>query len=308
MKTKKFNIVIPLYKTEGHLSQLLDELEKLSREWSFEVIFVDDFSPDNTYQRLLEIAENYSFDMEVFRLGKNVGQHSATLIGLQQVKEEFAITIDDDLQHSPFEIPKLIQKYEETQADLIYGLYEVKQHSFIRNLGSKLLKKIVKWSNNKLDNITSFRLIKKEVLHSLKNYSQPIVFLDEYLIDFSSTVDFTIVKHEKRADGTSSYSSDKLFQFALGIILYHSTFPLRFITRLGLLMSITFFGIGIYYICQKLFYDAQIGFTSIIVSIFFSSGIILFALGIIGEYIRKIWVSQNTLNHINIRSHHVFKK
>lgn len=308
LKTNKFDIVVPVYNASKHIHKLLDELEILFQELSFRVILVDDFSSDNTYQTILALEKDYSFDIDFIRLAKNLGQHSATFVGLQHVQEEFAITIDDDLQHHPQEIKKLIARYEETNADLIYGAYEQKNHSFFRNLASSILKILVKWSNKKLTNITSFKLIKLEVIQAFQHHTQPIVFIDEYLINFSTHTEVVTVKHYSREDGKTSYSNAKLFQFAISIILYHSSIPLQFITKLGILMSATFFGIGCYFIWEKLFHDAQIGFTSIIVSIFFSSGLILFALGIIGEYIRKIWSNQNSLNNIIIRSHHVFKR
>lgn len=308
MKSDFFNIVVPVYNASQHIDKLLDELEQLFHEKKFKLILVDDGSTDATHSRLLEILDNYSFITELVRLGKNTGQHSATLIGLQYVQGEFAVTIDDDLQHRPSEIKKLVEAYYQTGADLIYGIYENKKHSFYRNMGSWLLKRIVRFSNPKLVNITSFRLIKSEIIQPFKHSQQPIVFIDEYLINASLSTQFVTVQHNKRIDGKSTYSNQRLIRFALNIILFHSTIPLQFITKLGILMSVTFLGIGGYFIWQKIFEGAQIGFTSIIVAIFFSSGLILFALGIIGEYIRKIWIAQNSLCTIFIRSHNVFRR
>lgn len=308
LKNTDFDIVIPVYNASKRISSLLDALQEFYTNFSFRVILIDDFSKDDSFQKIQTIQSAYSFEIELIRLAKNVGQHSATMIGLSHTKGEFAITLDDDLQHHPGQIDKLITVYNETSADLIYGVFTEKKHSFVRNIGSFLLKQIVKLSNPRLVNITSFRLIKKEILNSFKDKTSPIVFLDEYLINYSSTVEMVKVDHFKREDGKSSYSYLKLIGFALNIILFHSSLPLKFITRLGLIMSLSFFGIGCYFIWQKLMEDVQIGFTSIIVSIFFSSGLVLFALGIIGEYIRKIWSSQNQLHNIVIRSHDVFKR
>lgn len=309
MKAFDFDIVVPVYNASNRLKALLDTLEGQLSELSFRVILVDDFSKDDSCGKIIDLQAAYSYEIEVLSLGSNVGQHSATMVGLAHVQGEFAVTIDDDLQHHPKEIRKLIAVYKEKKPDLIYGSYIEKRHSFTRNIGSFLLKQIVKISNKRLINITSFRLIKKEVLSSFQQSDKQIVFIDEPLIHFSSSIEYVKVEHQKREDGeVSSYSYRKLIAFALNIILFHSSLPLQFITRLGLLMSLTFFGIGCYYIWQKFFLDVQLGFTSIIVSIFFSSGLILFALGIIGEYIRKIWTSQNQLNNIVIRSHNVFKR
>ncbi len=308
MKTNPFDIVIPMYNASERIEHLLDELAILFQSMTFRLILVDDFSKDNTVQKIKEIQANYPFEMELIRLSKNEGQHNATMIGLSFVKNEFVITLDDDLQHHPDQIPTLIQAYQQSDADLIYGAYHVKKHSLIRNIGSAVLKFIVKLSNPKLVNITSFRLVKKDVLKPFENNFKPIILLDEYLINQAASVEKITIEHHKSNGNSSTYSYRKLINFAINIILFHSAFPLRFITRLGLYMSLIFTVIGCYFIWQKFFQDVQIGFTSIIVSIFFSSGLILFALGIIGEYIRKIWVSQSQLNTILIRSHDVFER
>lgn len=308
LKIVDFDIVIPVYNASKRITTLLDALKEFYADFSFRVILVDDFSKDNTYQIIKTNQSEYPFEIELIRLAKNVGQHSATMIGLNYITGKFAITLDDDLQHHPREIVKLIDVYYDKDPDLIYGVFIDKKHSFIRNIGSYLLKQIVKLSNPRLVNITAFRLIKKEILNSFEDNNKPIVFLDEYLINYSSTVELIKVEHFKREEGKSSYSYFKLIGFALNIIMFHSSIPLKFITRLGLVMSLSFFGIGCYFIWQKLVQDVEMGFTSIIVSIFFSSGLILFALGIIGEYIRKIWSSQNQLNNIVIRSHDVFER
>jgi glycosyltransferase involved in cell wall biosynthesis len=308
LKTTNFDIVIPLFNAANRVELLLDALNEHLKNEPFRVILVDDFSKDKTLQTVSEIQGKYPFEIELIQLAQNKGQHNATMIGLTHVKGTFAITIDDDLQHFPDQIKRLTERYYQTNADLIYGTYESKKHTVVRNLGSYLLQKIIKFSNPRLVNITSFRLIKKEILSSFSKTTTPIVFIDEYLINYASTVEFVAVEHRKRTGDKSSYSYAKLVAFALNIILFHSSIPLKFITRIGLLMSVVFFGIGSYFIWQKLFYSVQLGYTSIIVSIFFSSGLILFALGIIGEYIRRIWTNQNTLNNIVIRSHVIFER
>lgn len=308
LKATNFDIVIPLFNASKRIVSVLDALQERATVYSFRVILVDDFSADDTFQKVSEIQQNYSFEIELIQLAKNGGQHNATMVGLSRVQGDFAITMDDDLQHHPSQFEKIIEEYQHSNSDLIYGVYKQKKHSFTRNVGSALLKMIVRMSNPRLVNITSFRLVKSEVLKSFDKTNKPIVFLDEYLINLARNTSFVKVEHSKREEGKSSYSYGKLIAFAINIILFHSSVPLKFITRIGLIMSLTFFGIGCYFIWQKLFNDVQIGFTSIIVSIFFSSGLTLFALGIIGEYIRKIWTSQNQLNTIVIRKQILFEK
>ena len=125
-------------------------------------------------------------------------------------------------------------------------------------------------------------------------------FVDDYLLLGAQKVKSCIVEHHAREQGKSGYTIFKLIKMAVSILLLHSTLPLKIISRLGLWMSIAFFVMGCYYIYKKLVFDAEIGFTSLIVAIFFSTGLILFSLGIIGEYIRRIWVSKQQLDQVII--------
>ena len=112
------------------------------------------------------------------------------------------------------------------------------------------------------------------------------------------------MNHAERMEGKSTYSTYRLISFAMSILLYHSGFPLRFISRLGLIIAFICFLLGLYFIYAKIMFNAPIGFTSIIVSIFFSTGLVLFSLGIIGEYIRKLWIHSSSLKSIQIRELH----
>src|SRR5690606_29868314 len=134
--------------------------------------------------------------------------------------------------------------------------------------------------------------------------SSPVIFVDVYLLESSGKISTCKVTHAKRAAGESTYSNRKLVKLMIGILLFHSSLPLKLIVRFGLLMSAVFFGLSCYYVYQKLFNDVEMGFTSIIVAIFLSTGLILVSLGIIGEYIRRIWVNQNNLERVIIAEQH----
>jgi hypothetical protein len=142
--------------------------------------------------------------------------------------------------------------------------------------------------------------MKRQVLQLLPNQAQKVFFLDDMLLMSASKVDSIAVNHNERKIGKSGYSWFKLINMALSIILLHSSFPLRLISRAGLFISVVFFFVGSYYIYKKFMYDAVLGYTSIIVSIFFSTGLILFSLGIIGEYIRRMWEHLQRLDGVII--------
>ena len=140
--------------------------------------------------------------------------------------------------------------------------------------------------------------MRSNVVAVFKNMQVPVLFVDEYLFQYSRKHAGCLVQHSPRHTGKSNYSGFRLFKMAMEILLFHSAIPLKLITRFGLLMSFVFFVLGCFYIWQKMFNDVQLGFTSLVVAIFFSTGMILLSLGIIGEYIRRIWVSQHSLDRI----------
>lgn len=294
------DIVIPLYKTESGLQALVNRLNEwtASVTLSVRVIFVDDGSPDRTFETLTALLPQARFAYKVLRLAVNYGQYRATAVGFSHTEAPLVATLDDDLQHDPFQLNTMIKALIDNDLDLVYGVYEKRHHSFFRTFSSRLLKKILFSDGRDFSAATSFRLMKSNVVAVFKNMQVPVLFVDEYLIQYSRKHAGCVVLHAPRLTGKSNYSNLKLFKIALEILLFHSAIPLKLITRFGLMMSFVFFVLGCFYIWQKMFNDVQLGFTSLVVAIFFSTGMILLSLGIIGEYIRRIWVSQHSLDRI----------
>ena len=205
------------------------------------------------------------------------------------------------MQHDPYDIDKLFESLIQNNHDLVFAKYHVKKHHSIRNLGTKVLQTILKWADRDYSMVTSFRLMKKEIIQPFKQRDHKVYFIEEYLLDAATNIGVVDVIHHERLQGNSNYSTYKLVRMAFLILILHSSFPLKMINRIGLLMAILFFGIGIYFIIQKVFFYAPLGFTSIIVSIFFSTGMILFSIGIIGEYIRKMWIQNQGMNKVILK-------
>jgi glycosyltransferase involved in cell wall biosynthesis len=287
----QYSVVVPVYNGANTVQALYQKtadffvLQKLS----FEIIFVDDASKDNSWQVLKALKKQSPQNISIYRLAKNAGQQKATLCGINQTNGNYIITIDDDLQTDPFEIKKLIAHQQETNADLVYGTYAEKKHSWFRNVGSK----IVNWLFHKFSSTytsgSSFRLIKKEVSDNLKNIYQKNLLLDEILCWYTDNISHTTVEHHESLKGKSEYSTIKLMLMTMNYIISYTIIPLRLMTYMGLIFSIVTFIFGLYFIYQKLFSYAELGFTSLIVAISFSTSLILFALGIIGEYITRLY-------------------
>lgn len=296
------SIVIPVYRSEPTIHKLVEQLNNWRKtiDYEIELIFVNDFSPDNSERILTKLLEHEKLPCKCISLAKNYGQHTATAIGFMHCNGDYIATMDDDLQHSPEDIDTLLKYLIQSESDLVYGNFEIKKHHLLRNTGTRLLQWVLSKEGRNFSMVTSLRVMKKQVLQLLPKEPQRVFFLDDVLLLSSGRVNSVAVNHYKRANGKSTYSWFKLFNLALSILLLHSSFPLRLISRIGLLISSIFFCIGSYYLYKKWMYDAVLGYTSIIVSIFFSTGLILFSLGIIGEYIRRIWEHIQRLDRVVI--------
>ncbi len=297
---QKIDVVIPVYKSEGSLNSLIEALVEWEKKSSLSVnyIFVEDGGKDGSFEVLIELLKHTKLNYSTFRLAQNYGQYTATAVGFHYSTAEFVATIDDDLQHAPHLIDQLFHSLEDNNSDLVYGVYQKKKHSAFRNFASWMLKRIMHIDGVNYNETSSFRVMNSSVIKGFKRDITPVYFLEEMLIKNAGRIKSIELEHGNRAEGKSSYSNFKLFQMALTMILFHSSIPLKLITRFGLLMSFVFFVIGVYFIYIKMVYNAPLGYTSIIVAIFFSTGLIMLSLGVIGEFIRKIWISQKRLDEV----------
>ncbi|MGM0565915.1 MAG: glycosyltransferase family 2 protein [Bacteroidota bacterium] len=290
-----YSVVVPVYNAEETLVSLFEGIisafESLRK--SVEVIFVDDGSKDQSWKVLTYLKNDYPDKVKAIRLAKNYGQHNAIFCGLSFVKESDVITIDDDLQTPPEEIIKLIKKHEETNADLVYGYYKRKKHNLWRNLGSKFLKKTSKTLYNAPGEGSSFKLIENKLVKDILNHYQNFVYIDELFLWYTEDIAFVEVRHISRKGGGSGYTAGKLLRLFFNITIYYTAVPLKLMTATGLIASLISFGFGIRFIIRKIFFDVPLGYTSMIVTILFSTSLILLSLGIIGEYLNRIYLVQN---------------
>jgi undecaprenyl-phosphate 4-deoxy-4-formamido-L-arabinose transferase len=287
------SIVIPVYEAAASIEKVIDELEKStflhSQKW--ELILVDDQSKDDSFHLIEKKAREYP-NILGLKLHKNVGQHSATLAGIREAKGALLITMDDDGEHPVEQLPKLVATLEETQADLVFGVPEASKKNFFRERLSKTYKRTARWFSEGYGEGSAFRLMRREIYTQLQRHSGPFIFIDEVLAWYTKSVVF-LPMHFLPSGKKSTYRSRQLFRLFSNIMFTYSSFPAQFLTKLGLASSFISFLLGMFFIVRKLFFKAQLGFTSIAVSILFSASIILLGLGIIAQYIYR----QNRLLH-----------
>lgn len=291
-----FQIVIPVYNSQDCLPELVSELAQFraNNQFNFEVLFIDDNCPSQSLLGLEQLAP--SFQYKIFSLSKNNGQHTATAFGLAQCTAPFAITMDDDLQHAPQHISLLLKAIQENELDLVYATFHEKKHEVWRNLGTRMLKRIFEQQGPHFELVTGYRIMSKSLYSIFNKALKQVVFIDAVLLENTDKVGHIVVSHQERAYGKSSYSKTALFKFALRILLFHSSMPLKIVTRFGFLLTLLSFSGVVYFVIQKYTYGAPLGFTSLIVAILFSTGIILSSIGIIGEFLRRMW-QQNQGHH-----------
>lgn len=286
------SVIIPTYNGEETISKLYQEISKVLKQnkISFEIIFIDDSSKDNSFKIINSICKK---DKKVkgILLSKNYGQHNAIYCGIQNSKGKYVITMDDDLQHPSYEIPKVL-KFLKSGYDVVYAVPKIHKHNFLRNFFSKLTKKIISimMQNNQAKNINSFRFFKSELVKQFKNINNSQVNIDSLL--FWSTSNFASIKvdHRERKLGKSGYTFFKLMTHTLNLITSFSSLPLKIATFIGLFISLIGFLLILQIFYSYFLHGSQVRgfyFTATIIIVF--SGVQLLTLGIIGQYISLIY-------------------
>ena len=287
-----YSLVIPVYNNQEGVTILVETVFTTLTATSFELILVDDFSSDLTWKKLKELKQRYP-EIKIIRLSKNVGQHVATLCGINESLGEFVLTMDDDLIVLPSEFSKLIETRNQASAKVVYGEFE-SNFGWKRKLLTFLYKKASKIEGENKGRGSSFRLIEGQLARTMASQHSNFVFIDEFLLWYTDEVEFVQVEKNENASTVSRYSTRDLIQKTGHLIMYSSDFPLKLVTYLGFIMSGVNLLIGVFFLYRK-FIDkiTEEGYASLIVSILFSTGLIIFSLGILSQYVRKILRNQN---------------
>jgi len=305
IENKNISVVVPVYNSSKSLlelhSRLISILKKISSH--YEIIMVDDGSRDNSYSVMKDIRINDP-NVKIIKLLKNFGQHNAVVCGFNYVGGDYIVTIDDDLQNPPEEIPMLLNKLLDG-FDVVIGVPVQKKHNLLRKIGSAVIMKLCNWILGYPKEIrqSSFRILRKIAVDNIIKIKTSYPYLPGYIaqvVSFDKIVNVKI-KHVKRKYGSSNYSLRRLLKLTLNLLINYSSLPLRIISIIGLLSSISSIIYGIFLIIRKLVSQTIVleGWTSIIVLVAFIGGLILFSLGIIGEYLKRI------INEISKRNQYI---
>jgi len=285
------SIVIPVYRGQDTIIPLIERLAAVlpGVAEQYEVLLVNDGSPDGSWEVVKKLAAQYPWVVGIDLL-KNFGQHNATLCGVRQVKYEVTITMDDDLQHPPEEIPALLKKLNEGY-DVVYGVPKKLPHSPWRNFFSVLTKRILfrTMGIRNLRDFSAFRIFRTDMRQAFQYFEGPDVVLDVLLSWGTHNFTTLAVDESIRTIGVSNYNFTKLARYTLLVLTSFSTAPLRLASIIGFAFTLIGFVAFIYVGAIYLLVGSVPGFPFLASIILLFSGAQLFALGIIGEYLAHIF-------------------
>ncbi|HHZ05651.1 MAG TPA: glycosyltransferase [Clostridiales bacterium] len=300
------SIAIPCYNSAKTLPSVVKEIKETFAEqqnYDYQIILVNDNSPDNTFQVICKLCED---DKKIIGvdLSKNYGQASAQMAAIQYIKGEIAVFMDDDGQHPPQEIFKIINAVQMGN-DLVYAHFPQKKHSCFKKITSTLNSKILEATNRKPKGIiiSSYFGLSQFAVNSLKKYHSPFPSIGGYLLQITRKIANVEVLHRKRLFGTSNYSFKKLLKLWIQGFTNFSIAPLRLASFIGLFSAAFGIIVGVILVIRKLI-DPHIalGYTSTMAAILLIGGLVMLMLGMLGEYIGRIYILLSNMPQYRIRT------
>jgi undecaprenyl-phosphate 4-deoxy-4-formamido-L-arabinose transferase len=291
----RVSVVVPVFNSEATLAPLVERLRgALAQRYDLEIVLVNDGSVDRSGEVCRELASRHRF-VRFVDLSRNFGEHNAVMAGLRYASGDCAVIIDDDFQNPPEEVAALVEKLAQGY-DVVYSRYETKQHSPFRNLGSfvnnaaatVLLKK------DRDLYLSSFKAINRFAIDEITRYEGPYPYVDGLLLRVTRNIATQTVRHDPRAHGRSNYTTVRLLRLWLNMFTNFSILPLRVASIAGLFFSLSGLALAVLFALERLANpDLPAGWASLVVTLLVVSGVQLFALGMIGEYLGRLFLKDN---------------
>ncbi len=285
------SVVVPVYNGSDTLPLLVDEVGQVLQGVTdeFELVLVNDGSPDQSWEVISGLAQTHSW-VRGIDLMRNYGQHNATLCGIREARYEVIVIMDDDLQNPPREIPKLLKKLEEGY-DVVYGVARKRQQAWWKSLASVIVKRAIAYvmGLRTVRDIGAFKAFRADLRKSFEGFNSPDVLVD-VLLSWGTTR-FASVKVDEapRTVGKSNYNLFKLIKVSLLVLTSYTTIPLRLASIVGFMFTLFGFGVLTYVLVTYFVAGSIPGFSFLASSVTIFSGVQLFALGILGEYLARVF-------------------
>lgn len=289
------SFVIPCYNSQNTISEVVDEIRKSVTEKKYEIILVNDGSVDGVYDVLCGLARKNK-KIKVINLIRNFGQHAALLAGLKYTTGKIVICLDDDGQTPADEYYKLVEEIKKGK-DVVFAKYDVKHHSLFRNFGSKvndLMASSLLAKPKKLF-LSSYFACTRTVVEEIIKYNNPFPYMAGLILRTTTNISNVSVNHRSRTVGDSGYTISKLISLWMNGFTAFSIKPLRITTTIGFVFAILGFAYGMLLIIRKLTNRIEIlGYSSLMAILLFIGGLVMIMLGLIGEYIGRIYICLNS--------------
>ncbi|MGH0030212.1 MAG: glycosyltransferase [Myxococcota bacterium] len=291
----KVSVVVPVFNSEATLAPLVERLvATLADRYALEIVLVNDGSADRSGDVCRGLAKQHGF-VRFVDLSRNFGEHNAVMAGLRHASGDCAVIVDDDFQNPPEEVAALVEKLQEGY-DVVFSRYESKRHSPFRNFGS--------WINNAAATVllkkdpdlylSSFKAINRFVIDEIGRYEGPYPYVDGLILRVTRNLATQTVRHDPRAQGRSNYTTTRLLRLWLNMFTNFSILPLRVASVAGLVFALTGLVLAVVFALERLANpDLPAGWASIVVTLLVVSGVQLFALGMIGEYLGRLFLKDN---------------
>jgi undecaprenyl-phosphate 4-deoxy-4-formamido-L-arabinose transferase len=294
MPAPALSFVIPLYRSSETISAVVRDIEGLTIEGGHEIILVNDGSEDRTSDVCRGLVANARIPITLVEHARNYGEHNAVLTGWRHARGAHVVNLDDDGQNPPAEAARLWREAVRTGLDVIFGHYKEKQHSLFRNLGSRFTTRMTDWALDKPHGfyLSSFRCVTRFVAEEVIRYAGPYPYIDGLLLQVTQRIGSIEVKHEPRRAGQSAYTLRRLIRLWLSAWINFSVLPLRVATVIGLLLAVA--GLAALVLVFVLWLQnigPPNGFGWLMAALLVFSGTQLLLLGLIGEYIGRMFLT-----------------
>lgn len=301
----KTSIVIPVHKGARTIGALTEALINTIKGCELEIVLVNDGSPDNSHEICLGLHKRYLAIVRYICLSRNFGEHNAVMAGLNYASGDYAVIIDDDFQNPPEEISKLVDEAVTKNYDVVYSYYSRKQHSYFRNLGSSFNNLVASFLLNKPADLylSSFKCMNRFVIDEVIKYKGPFPYIDGLVWRCTKNIGKVLVRHEMRQEGKSGYTMRKLVRLWLNMFVNFSIYPLRLSIVIGFIFSLLGGVSSIFVVVDRMLHPGiPLGVTSILIATLVFSGVQLIMLGLIGEYLGKLFMTDNQTPQYVVRN------
>jgi len=305
VSVEKVSIIIPVYNSSKTISLLVDKIqEEIKIYKELEIVLVNDGSSLDNSSEVCEGIACTNPTVKFINLSRNFGEHNAVLAGLNFCTGDCAVIMDDDFQNSPKDVYKLVDEIVNGN-DVVFSKYAEKKHHFLRNLGSKVNNLFASILLNKPRDLylSSFKAINRFVIDELVKYKGPYPYIDGLILRITQRFVSVTVEHDSRTNGKSGYTISKLISLWLNMFTNFSIIPLRLSVALGFIFSAIGIVLAFVFFIEKIRNpDLPMGWTSLMISIFLLASLQLFAIGMVGEYLGRMFLSTGGKPQFVVRS------